>query len=629
VSKPKRAISGVSAEPASPAAAIEFEALLVYLKQSRGFDFSAYKRSSLMRRVIVRMQLIGINSFTDYLDYLQVDPDEFTRLFNTILINVTSFFRDREAWEFLAENVLPALLGAMAPGDPIRVWSAGSASGEEAYTIAMILAEALGLDQYRERVKIYGTDVDEEALTQARQATYGARAVEEVPAGLLEKYFDHQGDRYALSKDLRRGVIFGRHDLIQDAPISRVSLLTCRNCLMYFNAEAQARILARFQFALNGGGILFLGKAETLLTHSLSFGAVDVKRRIFTKAAGSPGERDSVSGGPGALTVDDAVLRLREVAGDVAPVAQLLVDNSGQIIQINGQLRAQFGLSSRDLGRPLQDLELSYRPFELRSCIDRAYAERRPITQSEGAWEAAGGQTLYFDLLVVPVPDVDGEFLGCSIIFTDVTRAYRLQAEVQRTHQELETALEELQSTNEELETTNEELQSTVEELETTNEELQSTNEELETMNEELQSTNEELQTINQEARQRSEETTELNAFLESILTSLRGAVVMLDRDLQIHKWNHRAEDMWGLRSDEVLHRNFLNLDIGLPVEQLKAPVKACLAREAEFLELVLDGTNRRGKPIRVKITCTQLASANGGEPQGVILMMEGVDGTS
>jgi two-component system CheB/CheR fusion protein len=187
--------------------------------------------------------------------------------------------------------------------------------------------------------------------------------------------------------------------------------------------------------------------------------------------------------------------------------------------------------------------------------------------------------------------------------------------------------MEELQSTNEELETTNEELQSTVEELETTNEELQSTNEELETMNEELQSTNEELHTINDEVRERSDELAGLNAFLESILTSLRGGVVMLDRDLQIHKWNHRAEDMWGLRAEEAIHRNFLSLDFGLPVEQLKAPVKACLSQEAEFLEVVLDSVNRRGKTIRVKVTCTQLANIAGGEPQGVILIMEEVDG--
>ena len=603
----------------------DFEALLAYLKQSRGFDFTAYKRASLMRRVLVRMQNAGIATFPQYLDYLQVDPDEFTRLFNTILINVTSFFRDAPAWSFLAERVLPPLIDATGPTESIRVWSAGCASGEEAFTIAMLLAEALGPEGFRERVKIYGTDVDEEALNQARLASYDERAMEEVPPELLQKYFTRQKDRYVFSKELRRQVIFGRHDLIQDAPISRVSLLTCRNCLMYFNSEAQAKILARFHFAMKDGGILFLGKAETLLTHSINFGAVDVKRRMFTKTAGTDKVERRTGGRGGRLPPDDPGHRLIEASADVAPMAQLLVDNTGRIVQVGGQLRTLFGVTTRDVGRPLQDLELSYRPFELRSTIDRAYAERRPATQTEGTWPGPGGQAMYFDLLVVPIYDKGGAVLGCSIILTDVTRARLLHDEVQRTHQELETALEELQSTNEELETTNEELQSTVEELETTNEELQSTNEELETMNEELQSTNEELQTINDEVRERNDQVTELNSFLESILTSLRGAVVMLDRDLQIHKWNHRAEDMWGLRAEEVLQRNFLNLDIGLPVDQLKTPVKACLARETEFLELELDGTNRRGKRIRVKITCTQLSSPGGGEPAGVILVMEEV----
>jgi two-component system CheB/CheR fusion protein len=200
---------------------------------------------------------------------------------------------------------------------------------------------------------------------------------------------------------------------------------------------------------------------------------------------------------------------------------------------------------------------------------------------------------------------------------------------VQRTHQELETALEELQSTNEELETTNEELQSTVEELETTNEELQSTNEELETMNAELQATNGELQTINQEARERGKQLGRLNSILESIFTGLRGGVVMLDRDLRVQKWNRRSEDMWGLRAEEVQSKNFLNLDIGLPVDQLKGPIRACLAstQEKEFTEVVLDATNRRGKPVRVKVTCTQLADPSGVDPQGVILLMEETDG--
>jgi two-component system, chemotaxis family, CheB/CheR fusion protein len=627
MSKSKQAVPEAEQTHESPEAAEAFEALLMYLKQSRGFDFTAYKRSTLSRRVLVRMQVVGMGSFSDYLDYLQVDSSEFTRLFNTILINVTSFFRDPAAWEFVSSDVIPSLVGHAGAKDPIRVWSAGCASGEEGYTIAMLLAEALGREQFRERVKIYGTDVDEEALREARQAIYDSRRVEGVPPELLQKYFDRQDDRFVFNKDLRRSVIFGRHDLNQDAPISRVNLLTCRNCLMYFNSEAQARILGRFQFALLNGGVLFLGKSETLLTHSGGFSALDMKRRLFTRAEHPARERGGELERPRGTEPGDTIQRLRAASADLAPMAELLIDRTGKIVQINGQLRSVFGLTAHDLGRPVQDLELSYRPFELRSSIERAYAERRPVGHSEGAWTSPSGQTLYFDLLVVPVPDTDGTFLGCNCIFTDVTRAHRLQEEVHRTHQELETALEELQSTNEELETTNEELQSTVEELETTNEELQSTNEELETMNEELQATNAELQVINQEALERGSQVLQLNTFLESIFTSLRGGVAMLDRDFYIHKWNRKAEDMWGLRADEVQSRNFLSLDIGLPVDQLKAPIRACLSSDTEFSEVVLDAINRRGKPIRVKVTCTRLAGPNGGDPQGVILLMEEADG--
>jgi len=609
--------------PEDAGAAAEFEALLAHLKQSRGFDFTAYKRASLTRRVQVRMQTLGMKRFAAYLDFLQVDPEEFTRLFNTILINVTSFFRDPANWEYLRDEILPTLIGAPDATSPIRIWSAGCASGEEAYSIAILLAEAMGTDAFRERVKIYATDVDEEALAQARHAMYAPRAVEDVPAPLLDRYFDRQDDRFVFNKELRRGVIFGRHDLIQDAPISRVDLLICRNCLMYFNTEAQARILARFHFALVPRGVLFLGKAETLLAQSATFEPVDVKRRLFVKAERHPEVRHLTFATP---NEHDSTRHLREAAGDVGPVAELVVDRDGSVVRANQRLRTMFGLGPQDIGRPLQDLELSYRPFELRSSIERAYLEHRPTASVEGRWTGPGGQVVFLELTVVPLLDLGGLPLGVSIQFTDVSRARRLQEEVQRASQELETALEELQSTNEELETTNEELQSTVEELETTNEELQSTNEELETMNEELQSTNEELQAINDEARVRGDQLGELNGFLESILTSLRSAVAVVDRDLHIRKWSRRAEDMWGLRQDEALHKNFLNLDIGLPVDRLRAPIRACLAREAEVLEMTLDATNRRGRPVQVHVTCTPLATGPAGEPRGVILLMEDAD---
>jgi two-component system CheB/CheR fusion protein len=602
----------------------KFEALLDYLKRSRGFDFMGYKRSSLMRRVIKRMQMVAIEDYGDYLDYLEVHPEEFAHLFNTILINVTAFYRDEAAWEYLAQNVIPKILAEKAAGDPVRVWSAGCASGEEAYTVAMLLAEAMGTETFRQRVKIYATDVDEEALAQARQAGYTEKNLEPVPAELREKYFELTGNRYLFRADLRRSIIFGRHDLVQDAPISRLDLLVCRNVLMYFNAEAQARILARFHFALNDTGFLFLGKAEMLLTHANLFNPTDLKHRIFTKAPKvNLRDRLLVLAQTGDSEVANHLgrqVRLRETAFDTSPVAQLVIDTNSSLVLVNEYARTLFSLNTHDLGRPLQDLEVSYRPVELRSLIEQAYAERRPIRLSNVERHMPDGITQYYQVQVAPLQDNGRGTLGASITFTDMTSFQRLPEQLARSNQELETAYEELQSTHEELETTNEELQSTNEELETTNEELQSANEELETMNEELQSTNEELQTINEELRGRTDELNSANNFLQTILTCLRAGVAVVDRQLKVLIWNRRAEDLWGLRADEVHGRSLLELDIGLPVDQL--PIPTFLAGKSDFYEVVLDATNRRGKVIRCWITCTPLVDA-GGQRRGVVLMME------
>jgi two-component system CheB/CheR fusion protein len=608
-------------------------ALIDYLKRSRGFDFAGYKPASLERRIHKRMMAVGAREYPDYVDYLEVHPEEFEALFNTILINVTGFFRDAGAWEFLTEHVIPMILERKPDDSSIRVWSAGCASGEEAYTLAMILAEGMGAQGYKDRVKMYATDIDEEALARARQATYDAREIAGVPQQLLATYFERVSNSYAFRKDLRRNVIFGRHDLIQHAPISRVDLLVCRNTLMYFNAETQSRILTRFHFALNDSGVLFLGRAETSLTHANTFAPLDLRRRISTKVpSASLHLRDRLlliaqngSAEEGNYGVD-LQIRLRESALDAAPIAQLLVDVNGSLVLANERARSLFSISSAELGRPIQDLKISYRPVEIRSYIDQACAERLPSLLRDVEWHAPGGETRWLDVQVVPLIDNSGAVLGASVTFADVSAAKRLQRELEHANQELETAYEELQSTNEELETTNEELQSTVEELDTTNEELQSTNEELETMNEELQSTNEELHTINEEHRQRSDELNSVNAFLESILTSLRGGVVVVDSELKVLVWNDNADDLWGLRANEAVGRNLLGLDIGLPVERLKQPMKDCLNGNRQFIELQVDATNRKGRSIDCRVTCSPLLGAQR-DIRGAIVMMEDLDG--
>ena len=605
----------------------EFEALLDYVKRSRGFDFTGYKRSSLMRRVTKRMQMVNIDDYSNYLDYLEVHPEEFNLLFNTLLINVTSFFRDRPAWDYLSSEIIPRITARKEANEPIRVWTAGCASGEEAYTIAISIAQAIGIEQFSDRVKIYATDVDEEALNQARQATYHTRELNGLKPEELEEFFDQSDNYYTFRKDLRRSVIFGRHDLIQDAPISKIDLLVCRNTLMYFNAETQSRIIARFHFALRENGFLFLGKAEMLLTHANTFSPLHLKCRVFTKVS-KLNLRDRLlimaqTGNDEAVNHLSSHVRLREAAFDSGPLARVVIDGNGLLALVNERARILFSITPRDLGRPLQDLELSYRPLELRSCIEQAYSDRRAVNHREIEWQTPQGETIYLDVQVLPLLDLGNNILGISVNFIDVTRYKRLQEELEHSNQELEMAYEELQSTNEELETTNEELQSSNEELETTNEELQSTNEELETMNEELQSTNEELQTVNDELQRRSEELNQTNAFLESILTSLKGGVVVVDRDLRVQIWNHKAQDLWGLRTEEALGQNFLNLDIGLPVEKLRQPMRICLSNSPDSSEsMSLEAINRRGRRIQCHVTSTPLIGTQG-QIQGVILLME------
>jgi two-component system CheB/CheR fusion protein len=600
--------------------------LLLYLQQSRGFDFTGYKRSTLMRRVLKRMGAVGLHDFSDYLDYLQVHPDEFAQLFNTILINVTSFLRDPEAWAFLAREVLLRILEGKMADEPIRCWCAGAASGEEAYSLAVLLTEALGVEQFRQRVKIYATDVDEEALAQARLAGYPARELEPMPPEFLERYFELAGARYVFRSELRRSLIFGRHDLVQDAPISRLDLLVCRNTLMYFTAETQARVLARLHYALNDTGFLFLGKAEMLLTHTNLFTPVDLRHRLFAKVP-KVSLRDrlmvvSQAGHPDAGNHLGRQIRMLELVNDAMPAAEIVIDSSGQVVLTNERARSWFRLNTRDVGRPLQDLEVSYRPLELRSLIDQAYSERRQVGVSNIERRNGDAEVQFMDLCVTPLLENDNGILGASIIFTDVTRFHRLQEELERSRQELETAYEELQSTNEELETTNEELQSTVEELETTNEELQSSNEELETMNEELESTNSELQTINGELRQRTDEVEQVNSFMESVLGGLQLGVVVVDPELRVRMWYGRSEDLWGLRASEVYDQPLMTLDIGLPLNEVRSLVRATMG-DGTGHEAVLNATNRRGRTIRCRVVASLSGVSETGTPDVVLLMEE------
>jgi two-component system, chemotaxis family, CheB/CheR fusion protein len=469
-------------------------------------------------------------------------------------------------------------------------------------------------------VKIYATDLDEDALQQARAGIYAERQVADVGEDMRKKYFEVSGARYAFRRDMRRQIIFGRNDLTRDAPISRVDLLVARNTLMYFNAETQASIIRKFHFALTDPGFLFLGKAEMLLNHSDQFEPVDLRRRLFRKIGASAlaDVPRMAAAGPNGGTEPATVLEAAALAA--GPIAQLVIDKAGRLAAANIRAESLFNLRPRDVGRPFQDLEVSYRPIELRSVIEHVTTDQRPVELTDVVWHRApGSEPSVYNVGVVPLYRNGDDQVGVGISFLDVTRYRRLRDDLERSNHELERAYEELQSLNEELETTNEELQSTNEELETTNEELQSTNEELETMNEELQSTNDELQSTNDVLRLRSGELDAANGFLGSVMRSLGNAVVVVNDDLRVRVWSPGAEDMWGVRADEAEGMYLSDLDIGLPVGEITPLLRQTLGGNSG--EIAVDGMNRRGRPIRMLVQARRLADAEN-HPQGAILVM-------
>lgn len=560
-----------------------FEALLRYMRDSRGFDFTGYKRTSLMRRVHRRMDQAGYATFGEYLDFLQASSDEFTALFNTILINVTSFFRDAEAWDYVAAELVPRLLAERGPTDPIRVWSAGCASGQEAYTLAMLLAEALGAEEFRQRVKIYATDVDEDALGEGRLASYDAKAVESVPPEMLGRYFEQVSGRYAFRKDLRRAVIFGRNDLVTDAPISRVDLLVCRNTLMYLNAETQRNVLGRLHFALTPQGALFLGHAEMLLSHGDRFTPLSLKHRVFRKAAGTHVGVDRYEPG-GAFYERHAELSglatVRDLAFRASPVAQIVVTGEDTVAMINQQAETLFNLSARDIGRLLRDLEVSYRPVELRAYLEQAKVERRPARIQDVKWQRPGAETVWFEIHVNPLVDAENGLLGVSIVFFDVTATRALLDKVVQTNHQLEAAYEELQSTNDE------------------------------------------LHTINDMLRERSLELDDAKNFQDALVDSIQSGMVVVDREMNVVLWNRGCEELWGLRADETNGSRLTALDIGLPLDGVLPLIGNAFVDPDTSGEVVVDAVNRRGRPARVRVICTPFRS-NEGAVGGALLLME------
>jgi two-component system CheB/CheR fusion protein len=627
--------------------------LLAFVRDARGFDFTGYKRTTINRRVHRRMQDLGLESIAAYQDVLEADVDEFDALFNTVLINVTGFFRDPAAWQYLEATVLPEIVQRHAPDELIRLWSAGCASGEEPYSLAIAMANLLGLPEAARRVKIYATDIDLEALEAGRAAVYPDKALQDVPEDYRQRYFqpDPQNKGMAVIPILRRTVVFGRHDLTGDPPISRVDLVACRNTLMYLNSETKAMVIPRLHYALGNGGYLFLGRAEMVLGTGVGrFRPVNLKQRIFAAESQTPqplfaGDAAAVeSGYPERHPFDlqapippPELLDLRSLSDrdfEPAIIAELHVNTELIVTGANDAAQDLLAFDARDLGRPLAELPLAAQPIDLMTPIEQAIAAGSSRGLGVARYMSAGGDTVDAEVRILPTLDQHQQVVGASITFDDIRATQRLREAYRQVHEELETAYEELQSTNEELITSNEELQSSYEELETSNEELQSTNEELETTNEELRSSNDELESTNIDLKTTTEAVENLNTTLvdanrdlqhysalhQQVMDNFPAAIVVLNSRLLVTEWNHAAATMWGLNEDEVLDEPFFGLELGLPLESLQVPVRACRAEGAQPASLDLAAVDRSGR----SFTChVRVLPIGAGRERSAMLVME------
>ena len=574
------------------------EEILERIKAQRHFDFREYKRATLKRRIERRMGDRKCRTHGDYLNLLSRDPTEIDALVSSLLIKVTSFFRDAEAWEALSTRVIPQMLAEKRAGQEMRVWCAGCATGEEAYSIAMLLADAIGPSFANENLKIFGTDLDEAAIAYARRGHYTSQQVESVPQPLLQRWFVPDGAGYSVVNELRRKVVFGVNNLVSDAPISRIDLLLCRNVFIYLESNLQKLVLTRFHYALRRNGVLMLGKSELIPFAAKIFEAIDLSRRIYRKDHRRDGQlaQERLVG----LLEQESQHRNDENAGlsfvdqfhrDVLqslrmPIVATAVD--GTVTAWN-RAAANFWTRSEStvIGKKLTSLNLPGMSGDL--LIEKTAAVRDGKADRERGestiTDGSEGKPRHVAVNVWSLRDAKEAVAGLLYVVEDVTNFRDLEGELRRVNEErqsafeeLQTTNEELQSSNEELETTNEELQSANEELQTTNEELQSTNEELETTNEELQSTNAELDATNRELAHRTEEMNRFGFSQRTIIRSLSAGVIVTDPDGRVVMWNLAAERLLGITEAEAVGQTLWTLHVPALSRSTMQRVKKTLA---------------------------------------------------
>ena len=568
--------------------------LCVLLRAQTGHDFSQYKQNTLVRRVERRMAIQQIEHTGDYLRFAQKTPAELDALFRDLLIGVTNFFRDPEAFTALQAQVIPRLFAGKPAGGSVRVWVCGCSTGEEAYSVAILIQEHLERTRQAFKVQIFATDIDHQAIDQARNGVFPSSIAADISPERLAHYFTHEpGDGgYRIQKFIRDLIVFSEQDMIKDPPFSKLDLISCRNLLIYLNGDLQKKLIPLFHYALKPGGTLFLGTSETVGDFTTLFASLDRKWKIYQRLETGLGTlhpslsefvppllenaaraqpRPDAARGEGKVNWRDLIGQA--LLQHYAP-ASVLINGRGEVLHFYGRTGKYLEPAPGDAGMNVLQMAREGLRHELAMALHKVVAHREPVRYTGVAVKTNGDFTT-INLIVRPVmANGSGEFLSdVFLVILEETPPMvdlaepatsaqtgvpspEMEARVIRLEQELRTKDEYLQATLEEMETSNEELKSTNEEMQSVNEELQSTNEELETSKEELQSVNEELSTVNAELQTKVVDLTRANNDMNNLLAGTGIGTLFVDHQLRISRFTPATTQLI----------NLIQTDIGRPV---------------------------------------------------------------
>jgi two-component system CheB/CheR fusion protein len=577
-----------------PVADEPMQKIFLLLRNRTGHDFSAYKANTIRRRIQRRMNVHQINQPNQYVSYLQENVSEIDILFKELLISVTSFFRDPPSWDALAKGPLPQLLQSRPENYTLRAWVPGCASGEEVYSLAIVFRECMDKIKRHFDMQIFGTDLDNEAVDSARAGQFPNGIRVDVSPKRLERYFTKEDSVYRIRKEIREMAIFAPQKVIKDPPFTKLDLISCRNVLIYLNADLQRRLLPIFHYALKPGGLLFLGPSETIGPFTDLFDTVDKKWKIFRckesrASAGAlpemPASQLPANTGEVGLPSVTAPMRESNVSMMLDRLALarfcpafVVVNDRGDIIHVHGRTGEFLELAEGQARTNVLDMARDGLPHELAATLRQAATADGEVTR-ENVRVKTNGDYTYVNLSVIRIVEPEPIRGLLMILFRPVAPAAAPTAaptakmgpaskvsmdRVETLERELQYMKESHQTTLEELETSNEELKSTNEELQSTNEEMQSTNEELETSKEEMQSLNEELTTVNAELQSKVEDLSQANADMQNLLNSTDIATIFLDDDLNIKRFTEQARKIVAIRP----------ADVGRPISELASRLK-------------------------------------------------------